>query len=87
MDQPGRVVTTNVLASLVGEAWSHSFTPLNILSGFRKCGIQPLCNPTHSARTQTSREESPPLSPEKIALFEKRYEEGYDMTILSTKCD
>ena len=41
MQQPGRVVTTDVLASLVGEAWPRSFTPLNILSGFRKCGIQP----------------------------------------------
>ena len=41
MQQPGRIVTTDVLASLVGEAWPCSFTPLNILSGFRKCGIQP----------------------------------------------
>ena len=41
MKQPGRVVTTDVLASLVGEAWPQSFNPLNIMSGFRKCGIQP----------------------------------------------
>ena len=41
MQQPGRVVTTDVLASLVGEAWPHSFTSLNILSGVKKCRFQP----------------------------------------------
>ena len=34
-----------MLASLVAEAWSVSFTALNILSGFKKCGIFPI-NPS-----------------------------------------
>ena len=38
MQQPGRVVTADVLASLVGKAWPRS---VSIMSGFRKCGIQP----------------------------------------------
>ena len=41
MEQPGRVVTADVLSSLVGQAWPHSFNPLNVMSGFRKCRIQP----------------------------------------------
>ncbi len=42
---PGRVVTTDVLASLVAEAWSRSFTLLNIMGGFKKCGLFPF-NPS-----------------------------------------
>jgi hypothetical protein len=38
---PGRVVTTDKLASLVAEAWPMSFTSLNIMAGFKKCGIFP----------------------------------------------
>ena len=39
---PGRVITNDKLASLVAEAWPHSFTPLNIMSGFKKCGVFPI---------------------------------------------
>ena len=39
---PGRVVSSDVIASLVGEAWPQALTPLNIMGGFRKCGIYPL---------------------------------------------
>jgi hypothetical protein len=42
---PGRVITTEVLSSLVADAWSCSLTSLNIMSGFRKCGLFPL-NPS-----------------------------------------
>ena len=42
---PGRVITAEVLSSLVAEAWPISFTTLNIMSGFRKCGLFPL-NPS-----------------------------------------
>jgi hypothetical protein len=38
---PGRVIKTDLMASLVSTAWPHSFTPINIMSGFRKCGILP----------------------------------------------
>ena len=42
MGKPGQVITTAAIASLVNDAWHNSFTPLNILSGFKKCGIHPL---------------------------------------------
>ena len=45
MENPGRVITSEVIASLVGETWAHSITPMNILSGFKKSGISPL-NPS-----------------------------------------
>ena len=41
-EKPGRVVTVDVLASLLGKACPVSHMPVNILSGFRKCGIYPL---------------------------------------------
>ena len=37
---PGRVVTVDKLASLVAEAWPLSLTTVNVLSGFKKCGIR-----------------------------------------------
>ena len=40
---PGRVITSDKLASLVAEAWPLSLSPLNIMSGFKK--IYPL-NPS-----------------------------------------
>ena len=39
---PGRVVTTNDISSLIAKAWPLSLTPINIMSGFKKCGISPL---------------------------------------------
>ena len=44
-DNPGWVITTDVFASIIAEAWPHSFTQLNIMSGFRKSGLFPL-NPS-----------------------------------------
>ena len=41
-DHPGRVVTVEVLASLVSEAYAGSFTPVNIMKGFKKTGIWPI---------------------------------------------
>ena len=38
---PGRVITTDILASVVGQAFPNAFTPVNILSGFKKTGIYP----------------------------------------------
>ena len=40
-DNPGRVITSEVIASLVGDTWAQSVTPMNILSGFKKSGISP----------------------------------------------
>ena len=42
---PGRVITTDVLASMVGQAYPTAFTPVNIFSGFKKTGIYPF-NPS-----------------------------------------
>ena len=42
LKHPGRVVTTDVLASLVAEAWPDAFTTVNFMAGFKKTGIYPL---------------------------------------------
>jgi hypothetical protein len=38
---PGRVVTEDILAALVSDAFAQTHTPLNILGGFKKAGIYP----------------------------------------------
>ena len=83
-----------MLASLIGEAWLCAFTLLNILSGFRKCGIQPFnagevsdrqlgpskgVTPSPNPQQDTQGQEHQPFSLEKIALFEKRYQEGSEV--------
>ena len=85
---PGRVITVDKLASLVGEAWPLSLTSVNVLSGFKKCGIFPL-NPGEVTDRQLAPSKAvcsrdvtpnPPLfSKEKEELFRKRYEEKYDI--------
>ena len=42
---PGGVITADVLASLVSQAYPTAFTPVNVLSGFKKTGIYPF-NPS-----------------------------------------
>ena len=42
VDNPGRVITTEVVASLVGKAWPLSLTPVNIMACFKKSGTFPL---------------------------------------------
>ena len=42
---PGRVITADLLASMVGQAYPTAFTPVNVLSGFKKTGIYPF-NPS-----------------------------------------
>ena len=39
---PGRVITTEAIAALIGRAWPLSHTPINIMGGFRKSGTFPL---------------------------------------------
>ena len=39
---PGRVITTDMIASLVSSAYRSAFTPTNIIAGFRKTGVFPL---------------------------------------------
>ena len=120
LERPGQVITTNAIASLVHQAWHSSFTAVNILSGFRKCGIHPLnpgevsdrqLAPSKAVRSQndqpsvsststlvpqsdsslnaspdsqapwsqSSTDSSPIFTEEHTKLFEKRFEEGYDL--------
>ena len=41
-ENPGSVVRLENIASLLAHAWPQSVTPVNIMSGFCKCGIHPL---------------------------------------------
>jgi hypothetical protein len=83
---PGRVVTEEVLANLVGDAISQSHTPLNIFGGFKKAGIYPFnpgevsdreLAPSKMGIKPTSQIQT--FSSEQIAKFEKQYKEGYDV--------
>ena len=89
-ENPGRVITTEVIAELVAAAWPQSLTPVNIMGGFRKCGIYPLNHGEITDREMapsavTHKEvESPSPSESEAsgwneALFQKRFEEEYDM--------
>ena len=83
---PGRVITEEILASLVGDAFAQSHTPLNILSGFKKSGIYPF-NPGEVTDWQSAPSraltkptpQAPTFSPAQVAQFEARYEEGYNV--------
>ena len=92
---PGQVVTVDVLASLVGKAWSQSLTPINIMSGFRKCGIYPLnlgqiddrqLAPSKVFSKSADQLEKPSAKSDTIqftekeeTLYQKQFEEGYDV--------
>ena len=94
---PGQVITSTVLAPLVAEVVTISVVPLNILSGFKKCGIHPLnpgevkdrqLAPAKAVRPDqqqlTTSDASQNLSatrwsPEQIALYQVRFEEGFDL--------
>ena len=81
-DNPGKIITKFTFLALFNTAWTKSMTISNICSGFRKCGIYPFnpeavsCGKPTSNTCESSR---PDLSTEKLALFERRYEEGYDI--------
>ena len=40
-EHPGRVITTEVIASLLATAWPQAVTLVNVMAGF-KCGVYPL---------------------------------------------
>jgi len=40
-DNPRAVITKYSFIPLFAKAWSQSFSPNNLISGFRKCGIYP----------------------------------------------
>ena len=65
----GQVITSEVIATLVAEAKPHSFTALNIMSGFKKTGVNPLnpgeisdCILALSKSVCQQKSEKPPLS-------------------------
>lgn len=89
MNNPGRVITSEVIASLVCDTWAHSITPVNILGGFKKTGISPfnpsevddrmlapakVFKPTNDDSSLCTR-----FSAEQRSLFEKQFNEGYDV--------
>ena len=85
---PGRVITTDKLASLVAKAWPNSFTAVNVMSGFKKSGIYPLnpgqvtdqqLAPSKALRPQPQNTETAPTT-EHEALYQRRYEEHYDIS-------
>ena len=59
IERPGQVITSAAIASLVHGAWFNSFTPVNIMSGFKKCGVYPL-NPGEVSDRQ--------LAPSRVAV-------------------
>ena len=73
---PGNVVTTDVLASLLGKAWPKSVTPINVMSGFRKCGIYLLNAGVISDRQMAPSCAFVRLAPELEKLYQKHYKEG-----------
>ena len=42
VENHGKVITKYDICGLLGKAWPHSLTPVNIMSGFCKSGIYPL---------------------------------------------
>ena len=90
---PGQVITTEIIASLLKEAWHQALTPVNVMSGFKKCGIHPL-NPGEISDRQLAPSKAftpaatttvPPspdnelFTSEQQSLYKRRFEEGYDL--------
>ena len=88
---PGRVVTSEVIASLLAVAWPQSITPVNIMGGFKKSGVYPLnpgaitdreLAPSKAMKPKTSSTWSPGSNDTQAtdeSRFQTRYEEGYDL--------
>ena len=84
---------------LVAKAYLSSFTPVNIMDGFKKSGVFPL-NPgaiseqqiapslalKTPAKSSDSSSEPALFSPEKEVIFKKRYEEHYDLRDPEYEC-
>ena len=87
---PGQVITSDDLASLLNQAWPQSVSPVNAMIGFKKCSIYPL-NPGEISDRQLgpskvfvrsasdSQLTSKQFTHEQAELFQTRYEEGYDL--------
>ena len=62
----GRVVTDQDIPDLVAEAWPVSVTPVNLMSGFKKCGIYPL-NPSEVEDRMVKVAQPLPIPPAAVA--------------------
>ena len=91
-DHPHRVITTDQITGLKRIAWPQSLTPVNIMSGFKKCGIFYPLNPGEVTDRQiapstlfsTASSDTLPVAKldsvgERDSLYMKRYNEGYDI--------
>ena len=88
---PGRVVTKYQFSSLLSQAWMKTMVPLNIISGFRTCGVYPFnpmavldydpCTNSTENTTDASLNHSKDITftEEQEVRFATRYEEGYDL--------
>ena len=68
---PGRVITTELLASMIAQAYQALITPINVLSGFKKAGVYPF-NPSEIDDRQ--------LAPSTALRMEKPFSTGTDLT-------
>ena len=85
LEHPNRVITAEKIAGLVGRVRPQAITPVNIMSGFKKCGVYPL-NPGEVTDRQIAPStlySSEPAVKDTVTptceLYRKRYEEGYDI--------
>ncbi len=93
---PGMVISKLNFSKYFAEAWLRALTPSNIIAGFRKCGIQPFNREAipvpdeqhHSdvdkcdeAEERLEDHSGLQFTSDQISVFEKRYEEGYDIFV------
>ena len=87
---PGCVVRSEDLASLLAIAWPQSMTPINIMSGFRKCGIYPLnpgviddrqMAPSRAVSIPSDQKQEPTTSPGAVSSTEST--PGNGLTVVS----
>ena len=88
---PGKVLSKFTFNSLFSQAWMKSVLPESIIHGFKKCGVHPF-NPSAiavpqsskpgndvSSNLETATSLSNPFTREQLDLFERRWEEEYDI--------
>ena len=71
MDNPGQVIMSEVIASLVGNIWPNPISPLNPGEVSNR-----MLTPAKVLKPVQS---SPSFSDEQVELYKKRFVEGYDL--------
>lgn len=73
---PGKVITADLLASMVGQAYPTAFTPVYVLSGLKKTGIYP-SNPSSVDDRQLAPSNALSTTPNSVCtLLEQPIPEG-----------